>query len=141
MALQVKPVASAATTPSSRISPSSGGRGVASSSRAEVDAIPEGFNVGSQDEQVLQQDFAFTEKDSERQSGNRFSSQSVAFAYELHEAEEGSTDGSAVFTASGRSGINLPPYEIARGIAVYESNIMTIANGGKSTGAQLSYAI
>ncbi|MEQ8710437.1 MAG: hypothetical protein RIC36_15740 [Rhodospirillales bacterium] len=141
MALQVKPVAPATTTPSSRISPSSGSRGVASGSRAEVDGIPSGFNVGPQDEQVLQQDFSFRERDSERQPGNRFSSQSVAFAYELHEAEQGSTDGSAVFTSSGRSGANLPPYEIARGIAVYENNINTIANGGRSTGSQLSYAI
>jgi hypothetical protein len=141
MALQVKQVQNTHSTPASRISASSGARGVAAASRPEVDALSADFNVGPQDEQVLQQDYSYSQDGRQQEQGKgNLNPQSVAFAYELHEAEDtaatGRTFGSAV-----RGAGNLPPYEVARGIAIYENNLNTIANGGKATGTQLSYAI
>ncbi|MEQ9329124.1 MAG: hypothetical protein RJQ21_17720 [Rhodospirillales bacterium] len=141
MALQVKPVQSSPAASASRITASSGARGVASTTRPEVDALSTDFNVGSQDEQVLQQDYSFGSNAGQREHDPRSDAQAVAFAYELHESEEARSAQGTTFSGIMRRAGQLPSHEIARGVAIYENNMNTIANGGRSTGRQLSYAI
>jgi hypothetical protein len=141
MALQVKPVQSSPAASASRITASSGARSVASATRPEVDAMSTDFNVGSQEEQVLQQDYSFNSDTGRKDRDPRYDSQAVAFAYELHESEEARSASGTTFSGMMRRGAQLPVHEITRGVSIYENNMTTIANGGRSTGQQLSYAI